>query len=181
MRARWSELDLSKERFVRVRRRVGGFEDRFSGVLVASTPDWRLYATISDYIVPDGVQLVRTRDIADEFESPRSAFYSRVLKAKGAHLAYVPKIASFSLQDFCIWMMRAGVHGVFHYEEARPGEVRVGLIRLVSAASIAVLCVDPFGVYDEEQTIFICPELTRIDCLGEYERSFDLLQEKQTA
>lgn len=173
--AGYVDVRLNNARIVRVERVFDGQPDSFDGVLIGAENQNKLYLVIHDLLIVNGVTMVDAADITSEVDAQRAEFYRDVVLAKlGPSLPRAPLLGSCSFRVLCNWLQKAQVSAAFHEERVDSSTCEVGRVTRVSESSVTVDCVDGAGGYDETREILFC-DLTRLDCLGEYERSFDLV------
>ena len=172
----YQEVRLDTARVLKISRAFPHEAESFYGVFVATSDEARLFLVIHDVLIADGASLVRPRDIAFETAEPTGEFMRSVVETKLAGaLPLVPKLSAITFPAFCNWLRKAGVSAAFFKEESEDAGRQVGRVASVEADAVVVDTVTTSGEPDGPWRIRF-DDLTRIDCLGEYERSFDLVR-----
>jgi hypothetical protein len=168
------DVPLEDARIVKVARDFVHEQDSFRGVPVDRSKSARLYLVVHDLLFANGVSMIRTGDVESEEDAPRAPFYRRVMQAKldGA-VPRAPRLDACTMRDFCRWLQATQISASFFEEAVEDAGCQVGRVARIGPGSVVLDVVDTAGEPDGEWEIPF-RDLTRIDCLGEYERSFDL-------
>ena len=112
--------------------------------------------------------------------NPAGDFHREVLRRKlGTSTPVVPKLHEISFPALCRWLERSRRVAAFHEEKTNNAGCMVGLVSHVSPTAVSVRTFSFTGELDDAGDEWEIPfeDLTRIDCLGEYERSFEIIGE----
>jgi len=170
----FEEVRLERARVVDVERDFGHERDTMCGVLVGFGEMAKFYLVVHDLIIANGVSMVRSGDVVSEKAASAGDFYRRVLIEKlGASIPVIPKLHEVSFLALCRWLERSGRVAAFHEEHTKDAGCMVGRVCAVSSTTVTLQTLSMAGELDEDWHISF-EDLTRIDCLGEYERSFEL-------
>lgn len=170
----YRQLSFDHARVSKITREFAHETDSFSGILLAEGDQARLYLIIHDLMIANGVSMIRLQDITDEVPHLKGDFELSVIKAKlGDKTSIAPRLPKVSFIALCQWLKAAGVTAAF-FEEVDHDSCQVGRIANITSDFVTLDTVSLSGEPDGEWQIKF-DDLTRVDCLGEYERSFDLI------
>jgi hypothetical protein len=168
----------STELVLKVQRKANVSEVSFSGQLVARGVAYSVYRVVDDLIIWNGYRVICNRDISLEEVDDKSDFYLTVLQRKNNNCPAV----SFPQNNLCLnnifeYLLALNSHAGFFFEEFRgQDDFFLGRVLEWNSDTFTILSLDSFGVpYTQTSTLNVAA-LTRIDFLGEYEISFDLLE-----
>jgi hypothetical protein len=168
------EVGLDAIRIVEVERRLVDGDDAFCGILILASESARLYLVIHDLMIANGATVVATKEIVSEQPVRQEAFIRRVVQAKLAGKSpMVPRLDVATFPALCRWLLEARVSAAFFEERTEQAGCQVGRVSAVTSNGVEVETFTTSGEPGGHWSIAF-EDLTRVDCLGEYERSFDL-------